>query len=285
MRLLTAAALLATSANTVLCYAQSVLQVWSKMKNGPPLTPEIQQRFDISRSTLSVGSSLQIIVNASCYVLYTDRERPWMTQRVGGALRFPCCQGISDPHIAYYESGIGHPRWFLSGFYAPTGNAVLDAQCVNATLQTYEIDGATCGTGDWLQHAFNPPFAQFTKRVGYFTRFATATGPVLLGGVNFTSGEALTDVWANCRSFFDCPQLGWRRGDDVPEGCASAEHAFLAFSVDDVVYIACGGSGPSPGELSVYFLRHPGLKWIRYTTIPAGVFSMPLALVNIEQVR
>ena len=269
--------------------AQTTAQVWTQIKNGPPLSPDIQTRFDISRSTTGIGTALQIVLNGSCLVLYTDRERPWGTQRFGTPY-FPCAAGILDPHIAYYESGsFGNPRWFLSGYYEPNGtNPALDAKCVNATLQSYEIDGSTCGSGSWLQHSFNPPFALHdfaNRRVGYYSRFATATGPVILGGRNASTGVALTDVWANCRSYFDCPNLGWRRGDDVPEGCASAEHALVAFSVDDVVYILCGGNGQQPGAVQIYYLRHPGLHWVWWGEAPAGSLPLPLALTQIEQLN
>jgi hypothetical protein len=162
--------------------------------------------------------------------------------------------------------------------------------------QSYEIDGAACGTGDWLQHSFDPAFAggggggygtgggpPFTD---YFTRFAARTGPVVLGGRNVTTRERTPEVWAVCRSFFDCPNLGWRRGDDVPQDCAGPGRTFTAFSVDDAVLVACGAEGPSPGPLSLYELRVPRLAWIRYGEVaPAGLFTLPLAQVQIEQLR
>lgn len=190
--------------------AQSTLPVWAPIVPGPPLTPAQQERMDVSKAVLSIGSALQIIINGSCLVRYGDRpDRPWHVQRFGTPY-FPCAAAIGDPHVAYYESGsFGNPRWFVSGFTIHnTSNPALDAACVNGTLQSYEINGATCGDGSWLQHAYNEPFATYGQRAGYFTRFAQATGPVVLGGFNSSTGEALTDVWANCRSFFDCPQLG-----------------------------------------------------------------------------
>ena len=337
-----AAALAALFATHVL--AQQAVPVWHHMQYGPPLTATMQQQIDISRSVTGIGSSLQVVVNGSCFVLYTDRPRNWTVQAFGSPY-YPCAKGIFDPHVAYYESGaFGNPRcvcvrlsklkglylccgsivtrecvtaghsfgsctsgcnwfvrltfacsnsntycrWFITGYYNSSPIPGLDAQCVNATLQSYELDGSTCGGGSWLQHSFNPPFARhdlLNRRVGYYTRFAAATGPVILGGHNSSTGQALSDVWVNCRSFFDCPNLGWRRGDDVPEGCASPEHRFIAFSVDDTVFILCGSEGPDPGPSTVYYLRTPGLHWIKWGDVPAGSFSLPLRLTQIEQLN
>lgn len=107
----------------------------------------------------------------------------------------------------------------------------------------------------------------------------------MLGGRNTTSGERTPEVWAVCRSFFDCPNLGWRRGDDVPQDCAGPGRTFAAFSVDNMVFVACGREGASPGPLSLYELRVPRLAWIKYGNVPDGLFAAPLAQVQFEQLR
>lgn len=112
--------------------AQSTVAVWTQLPQGCPVSPADQARFDMSKNTLSVGTTLSVVVNASCHVLYSDRpDRPWGMHRFGNPY-FTCSRQIMDPHVAFYESGVFHPRWFLTGFTNTSGG---DPACVNGTLQ------------------------------------------------------------------------------------------------------------------------------------------------------
>lgn len=255
--------------------AAGQVQVWRQMEDPTGLVQRYQQRGNqISKLAAGVVTSVQIVLpNDAACIVYRQSTRQLVLQNSAGPR--PCSSSFLDAAVAQLGSHpFGAPgEWYLTGTLNGTLNCctpgAYEPVCNASTAATFVVANGNCGSLDWAQYAYNPPWAlraaQSGGRTGFITAWQTGLQVVLLGGKNASTGQPLYDTWVECKRD-RCSTDVWLQASDLPAGCNPVD--LSSFTLGYHVYVVCP---TSPGALEFYGLDSDTLQWaaVQLTLPPA----------------